>query len=359
MPQRRILLFLTDLEVGGTPTVVRELSWRLVESAGVHVEVASLKTGGVVMEQLREKRINVRQFDLVRTWEVPTVVSAFARFVQKRRFDTVVSFLMHANVIAAMASRFTQDTRYFQSIQTSQPNPRWHWKMQAFAQSAAEKIIVPSSSVARIAQEWSGAPEERLAVIPNALDPAEYREPMLTRLPKRDDTVRVGFVGRLDPVKRIPDLIEAIALLPQQFQLEVFGEGAERRRLTDLIRERGLEHRIHLRGKVTRPHTALAQIDMLVLPSIAEGFGIVLIEAMSAGVPIVATDVLGIRDVVDHERTALLVKVASPAELARSIERLHNDATLRNRIIANGYREVDANYTWTRVLPMYRALLGV
>lgn len=338
--------------MGGTPTVVRELSWRLAQFA--HVEVASLKTGGVVVEQLRERRINVTQFDAMRPAELPAVVASFRRFVERRGFSVVLSFLAHANLVAAMAG----GPRLLQSIQTSQPKPRWHWWVQSLAQRAAEKIVVPSASVAHLAQEWSNVPADKLVVVPNALDPAEYREPVLTRLPRNADEVRVGFVGRLDPVKRIPDLVSAMAHLPDRYQLHIFGEGAERARIEHQIAHAKLEPRVHLRGRVTRPHTALSQIDVMVLPSIAEGFGLVLIEAMAAGVPIVATDVPGVRDVVAHEETGLLVPAQCPAELARAIRRVSEDAVLTGRLTDNAYRRVRAEYGWDRVLPMYRELLG-
>jgi glycosyltransferase involved in cell wall biosynthesis len=338
--------------VGGTPTVVRELSWRLAEHA--HVEVASLKSGGVVVEQLRERRINVKQFDAMRPAELPAVVLSLRRFIERRGFDVVLSFLAHANLVASVAG----GPRLLQSIQTSQPKPRWHWWMQSLAQRSAEQVVVPSPSVAQLAQEWSGVPAEKLVIIPNALDPAEYREPALTRLPLRGDEFRVGFVGRLDPVKRIPDLVNAMTHLSERFELSIFGEGAERSRLERQIASAGLSARVHLRGRVTRPHTALAQIDAMVLPSIAEGFGLVLIEAMAAGVPIVATDVPGVRDVVAHEETGLLVPAESPAELAQAIRRVGSDRALRDRLTRNAYDRVCAEYGWGRVLPMYRELLG-
>jgi glycosyltransferase involved in cell wall biosynthesis len=99
------------------------------------------------------------------------------------------------------------------------------------------------------------------------------------------------------------------------------------------------------------------QIGMLVLPSLAEGFGLVLIEAMAAGVPVVATDAPGIRDVVVHERTGLLVPVAAPEALAGAIARLIDDAALRRRLIDNALREVRGRFAWPAVLRQYRDVL--
>ena len=106
------------------------------------------------------------------------------------------------------------------------------------------------------------------------------------------------------------------------------------------------------------PEQALNEIDTLVLPSAAEGFGLVLIEAMAAGIPVVASDVPGIRDVVTANETGLLVpRRRSARAIADAILRLSNDPALRRRLTINGLKTVADRYTWDRILPQYRQLL--
>src|SRR5947209_8016752 len=88
---------------------------------------------------------------------------------------------------------------------------------------------------------------------------------------------------------------------------------------------RAVVRRLTLHGSVQRPQDALSKVRLLILPSAAEGFGLVLIEAMAAGIPVVATDVAGIRDVVKNEVTGLLVPPAQPRRLADAINRLLDD----------------------------------
>jgi len=80
---------------------------------------------------------------------------------------------------------------------------------------------------------------------------------------------------------------------------------------------------------------------------------------MAAGVPVVATDVPGIRDVVGNEINGLLVPVGSPGELARAIERVLNDQPLRCRLVAAGFEDVQTRFNWSLVLPRYRAVLDL
>jgi len=171
------------------------------------------------------------------------------------------------------------------------------------------------------------------------------------------EPIPIGFIGRLDPVKRIPDLLEAIRLLQPGVHLHLFGEGGQRRNIESMVERLNLSQAVSLHGAIARPQDALSQIELLVLPSAAEGFGLVLIEAMAAGVAVVATDVPGIRDVIRNEKTGLLAPPFSPPALAREIERLLRDDELRRRLIDRARQDVRERFTWDIVLPRYRSLL--
>ena len=350
---RRILLLITDLEIGGTPTVVRELALRL-RGPGAHVEVASLKDLGPNGALLAARDVPVTALHAGGVFTLPVVVRRLRRLVRSRDIDTVLSFLVHANVVASLA--VPRGVRLLQSIQTTQPRPAWHWRAQRWAARRAEVFVVPSTSVVEAGVERSRVPRDKFVVIPNAVDPAEFVRSTVPLSPPAD--YPVGFIGRLDPVKRVTDLVEAVCPLGDRVTLHVFGGGPDRDRIERWVEGVGTGA-VMLRGAVRRPQEALAEIGLLVLPSEAEGFGLVLIEAMAAGVPVIATDVPGIRDVVQHEVNGLLVPVGQPAALTAAIERVISDADLRRRLVENGLTTVHERYTWDRVLPLYRAALGI
>jgi glycosyltransferase involved in cell wall biosynthesis len=317
---------------------------------------------------LRGAGVRVTAFAAHGALDLPRVVKRLVRLVREHRIDTVFSLLVHANAVAACASWFAGGgVRFIQSVQTTQARPRWHWWVQRFAQHYAECVVVPSPSAGRVAHEWADVPREKVVVIPNAIDPAEYRGtdllPGSSRVSSRAHalktgaTFRIGFIGRLDPVKRIPDLLAAVASLEDRFQLHVFGDGADRAHLSSIADRFGISERVTFHGVVAQPQFALARIDLLVLPSEAEGFGLVLIEAMAAGVPVVATEVAGICDVVKNGVTGLLVPVASPAALAGAIRRVAEDEALRRALVQNARADVCRRFTWDVVLPQYAALL--
>src|SRR5438105_15032288 len=160
----RILLLVTDLNIGGTPTVVRELATRLAphaKASGGDIQVASLAQRGPVSEQIAAAGISVHALDAKGPRDA-RVVARLLKLIKHQKIDTVFSFLVHANAAAAAASLFARHVRFLQSIQTTQPKPKWHWSVQKLAQRAAEKIVVPSPSVAQVARQWCDVFEKKL-----------------------------------------------------------------------------------------------------------------------------------------------------------------------------------------------------
>ena len=352
---RRILLFVTDLEIGGTPTVVRDLAVRLTEIDGLEIDVACLARWGPVAEELRAAGIAVYALAAGSVWDV-TAVARFIGLVRRRGYDTVFSFLVHANAVAAIGTRFAT-YRLIQSIQTTQSRPRWHWWVQRRVSGRAEKIVTPSPSAARVARERCAIEADKVVVIPNAVDVAAFEPSPIPIQQPAPVPYPIGFIGRLDPIKRIPNLVRSLLAVKQPVHLHIFGEGPERAEISAAITRYGVEPRVTLHGAIRRPQEALAQVGLLVLPSAAEGFGLVLIEAMAARVPVVATDVPGIRDVVRDGVNGLLAGLDDEQALAGAIDCTVGNSEFRHGLIERAYESVKERFTWQRILPMYRELL--
>lgn len=352
---RRLLLLNTDLELGGTPTVIRELALRLHNPPTLHVEVACLGKWGPIADQLKHAGREVTALG-ARGISDLWILRRLIDLIHSRKIDTVLSFLVHANSIAAAARPACGNVRFFQSIQTTQAYPAWHWRVQRFVHHAAEKIIVPSPSVARAAMERARVAARKIITIPNAIDPADFSPSPIPALNPRP--YPIGFLGRLDPVKMVPDLIQAVGLLGDLVHLHIFGEGPERETVQRAIRLQNLENRVTLHGSVPGPQAALSRIGLLVLPSISEGMPMVLIEAMAAGVPVIGRRVPGVTDVITDGQTGLLAPTLLIPDLAETIKRLVNDTHLRTQLIHNATNEVRSKYTWDKVLSQYRDALA-
>jgi glycogen(starch) synthase len=205
-------------------------------------------------------------------------------------------------------------------------------------------VVLTDRTAAALATD--GVPADRISTVPSGFDPGLFagRFPDVFAGTARP---RIGYVGRLAPQKRADRLVEAFGRMRQPASLVVVGDGPDRERVHALAA--GLP-RVHLSGFVE--HTAvpavLASLDVLVLPSAYEEMGSVLTEAMASGLPVVASDVGGIPEVVRSEVTGLLVPPGDVDALAAALDRLAADPGLRARLSA-GARARAADYAWPRL----------
>lgn len=223
----------------------------------------------------------------------------------------------------------------------------------------ADAVVVLTTR-ARAGLLTDGIAAERVHVIPSGFDPSIFAAPA-DRPPERAGGLRIGYVGRLAPQKR-PDLVvQAFTRMAQPAQLVVVGDGPERSRVESLVADSPARDRISLSGFV--PHDAipgvLAGLDVLVLPSAYEEMGSVLVEAMATGLPVVASNVGGIPEVVRDGETGLLVPPGDVDALAAALDRLVADDELRGRL-GRAARARAAAYAWpelsSRVAGVYAAV---
>jgi len=175
-------------------------------------------------------------------------------------------------------------------------------------------------------------------VVPNGIDLKRVIPP--SGIEKGGNKKTILFVGRLHPVKGVRYLIESMAVIHRKMpcsNLIIVGDGEDRQELEELAKNLGLEDHVHFSGQVPqdRVHLYMHQADVFVLPSLSEGFGIVNIEAMAAGLPIVATNVGGIPDIIEEGVNGYLVNAKSSDELSDRILMLLQNDTLRAEIAAN------------------------
>ncbi len=222
-------------------------------------------------------------------------------------------------------------------------------------QTRAEEQLVRSLEI----------PLPRLVVIPpgyrpltpGPADPERFRRQFGVTAPF------VLFVGRLASNKGLLDLLEAFVLLGTEdpaAELVLIGEdGGMRAALTARAQELGLAKRVHLLGHVADPalvDSAYRAARVFVLPSEYEAFGLVLLEALAQGTPVVASRVGGIPEFVEDDRAGLLVEPDSAEVLAESVLRVWNDPDLARRLGEYGRDQVVPRYTWDALADRLDAL---
>jgi glycosyltransferase involved in cell wall biosynthesis len=203
-----------------------------------------------------------------------------------------------------------------------------------------------------------GVPPQRLALVPEGIDLGLWQpsaDPaLLAELDARRDPFTVLCVARQYPRKRIADLIDAFATViadESRARLVVIGDGPEHGALAQRLRDRGLQDHVQLLGALADDAEVRAwyeRASVFCLPSQQEGFGIVFLEAMASGLPVVSTTATAIPEVVPDGEAGLLVPPRDPAALAQALLRLLQDPALRARLRDAGRRHA-RQYDWELV----------
>ena len=223
----------------------------------------------------------------------------------------------------------------------------------------AEAVVVLAGRTGDLLRR-DGVLADRIHLVPSGFEPAAFTGDGQDRFPALGRP-RIGFVGRLVPGKRPDVLVEAFSAVADEAFLVLVGDGAWRQRIEALVSARVPAERVHVQGFVEHDEVpaVLASLDVLALPSAYEEMGSVLVEAMAAGVPVVASRVGGIPDVVADGETGLLVPPGDVPAFAAALRRLVADPALRARL-GRRARERSAAYSWPslarRVLALYRSV---
>ncbi len=218
---------------------------------------------------------------------------------------------------------------------------------------AARVIVTTRTYAATSRVVWRHNP----VVIPNAVDARRFRpdvdgRALRQRLRIPEDRPVALLVGRIVPHKGVEHFIEAARHLPET-QFLVAGEGSSLEAMEELADALGVKDRVRFLGRISQDNLpkVYAACDLFVLPSVSrlEAFGIVALEAMATGKPVVVADIPGVREVIEDGREGLLADPVNPQDLADKMRRLLEDPDLRREMGRRGREKVLAEFTIQKV----------
>jgi glycosyltransferase involved in cell wall biosynthesis len=225
----------------------------------------------------------------------------------------------------------------------------------------ADRVLVPSHYSAGVSAETYGIAKDRIAVVPEAVDLAPWRAVRAAREAKRADSAPTDTPNGLDATRRLTILsvarqyprkdtatllraMPAVLARHANTRLHVIGGGPELGRLRALSRELNLGEAVTLHGEVAEDaavRAAFLDADVFCLPSLQEGFGIAFVEAMAAGLPVVAARAGAVPEVVEDGLTGLLVAQRDPPAVAAALIRLLHEPDARLRMGEEGTRRAE------------------
>jgi glycosyltransferase involved in cell wall biosynthesis len=271
--------------------------------------------------------------------------------------DAVMAHTLFGQVLALPPLIHHEDG--FNEDERSGLKPARNW-YRRIALGRASGLVVPSEVLEGIALTAWAQPIGRVRRIVNGIDTAAFgRKPRSDALPgliKRRGELWIGTLAGLRPVKNLPALVRAFAAIPEPWQLVIVGEGPEQSTIRLEAERLGIEHRVHLPGFAPDSARYVGLFDVFALSSHSEQFPISLVEAMAAGLPVAATDVGDIADMVAAENRALIVPAGDEPALAAALAALVNDPALRRRLGDENCARARAEFDEKRMIEAYRRL---
>jgi glycosyltransferase involved in cell wall biosynthesis len=334
--------------------------------------VCSLTSGGPLEDALRVASVPVRVFGLRglrptrNPWAIAREMWRFLQFVRAFKPDVVHGFLMHAYVPATFVARITgvpvvvASRRSLSHFKSGKP----HWRLaERIANAFTDKLVANSEAVRADVIRFERVDRSFVDVVYNGIEAAEYcrpRDPVLRSvlgLDRREPVLAV--IANLIHYKGHSCLLEALVQVRTRFpamRTLVVGEGPMRSRIEAEIARADLQDAVVLVGSRSDVPALLAQADLLVHPSTEEGFSNVILEAMAAEKPVVASAVGGNAEAVVHGETGLLVPPRDAAALADAIISVLGAPDRARAMGAAGRRRVVEMFPVARMVQAYERL---
>jgi len=356
----KVLQVVLSLNPGGTERLVVELVRRLRPELAM--SVCCLDEAGSWGEVLRSEDIGVTALRRREGFQ-PTLGRAIARLAAQHRARVVHCHHYSPFVYASIARLWSPALRIVFTehgrLSDAPPSAKRRTANRVLAHAPREVVTVSSDLKRHLVAE--GFPTTRVNVIYNGIDvgalPAVgMRARVRKELGIPDNALVVGTVARLDPVKDIPTLIRAVAQRHSAGVptiLLVIGDGSERAHLEASAREVGTPSSVRFLGHRDDARDLLAACDLYANSSISEGISLTILEAMAAGLPVVATRVGGTPEIVDAS-CGRLVPSRDPDALAATLTALAQDAPLRLALGREARARVEQRFTLDRMIREYR-----
>lgn len=367
MSSIHLLHLITRLPIGGAERLLLGIL-RNLDPAQFESTVCCIQDRGELADEAETLGMSVIALGLMRHGgHDRCVVPALRRIMRERGIDVVHSHLYHANLYGRLAAR-REGIPVIASVHNTYKRHKWYRHLiNRYLARHSHVVTAGSVDVERDLLEVDRLPREKIVRLPNCIDLARVETALTAAEAKQRfgfapaDRV-VGTVGRAEEQKGHAFLLEAFArLLPAHPDLKLLlvGDGRLLPQLKENAERLGIAAACRFPGNLAQLADVYRAIDVFVMPSLWEGLSLAMLEAMAAGLPMIATEVGGARDVLGDSEWGVLIPPRDPAAIVTAIDRLLADPQQRGALAEAGAARVRANYSVTaltaQLVDIYRA----
>lgn len=396
--KKRILFIITQSDFGGAQRFLLNLLSRIGSHYDIRVALGS-DGGNELTDKLKSLNIEISTLENLKRDISPVndikAVFEIKKLIENFKPDTLFLLSSKAGFIGSLATRYIDMSIYPRPRQSAaesrrnlrviyriggwtfnDPWPKWKkklWiKLEKLSASWKDVIIVNNRHDLEQARKLGITPRDTLILIHNGVDPYELeflprdeaRLKLFEKLSRRSgkifqaDTI-IGTMANLYPAKGIKFLIETAEYFKNTGNtvFMVIGDGPMKKELELSIKYYGLEKRVFLLGQLPDAYRFIPAFDIFILPSVKEGFPWALIEAMAAKLPVIATRVGAVPEIIENGKNGFIVEPANPAALAGKIKELIANDHLRQEFAIQGHQTILFNFPENKMIKEIETLL--
>lgn len=335
----------------------------------IQSSVCTLSPAGDLQEELSAIGVESIALGFHSRRAAPRVLLHLCRHLATVHYDVVHTHLVHASALGLLAARLTQTpvatmTRHY-GQHVSRYGTTADRVLDRVSNALAHRVFAISESVRDVLVEREGVSADRVDVVPNGVDADRVRRQAGPRLARSNPALRIVTVASLHPTKGHLVLLDAARELRDSgwgIEVVLVGGGILESTLRHRVQKLGLRSVVRFAGYILNPYVEMVAGDIYVQPSLDEGFGISVLEAMALELPVIASAVGGLPEIIADGTSGLLVPPGDSAALAAGIRRLGVDQLLRERLAHRGRAVVETSFAARdvayRYAQAYEELLG-
>lgn len=358
----KVLEVIDSLGSGGAESLLKNFVLEAKKNKLFNIEIATLYSNAIFKDEIKNAGIPVWDLNLKYKYDLRGILKIIT-LIKKGKYDIIHVHLFPADIFAALASLFlSKDIVWIFSEHCDRNRRRSHrfYKiLDGFTYSRYSKIVCVSKQVELALLNWIPSNKGKTKVISNAVPIPKFLNPCPSKI------YDILFVGRLVREKGVDILLKTIKILKNKYsrnlKIAIVGDGELKESLNNLTVELGVNREVKFFGVRKDIKEFMISSKIIVLPSRSEGFGLVIIEAMSNMLPVIATNVGGIPELIENGEEGILVPPEDPKALARAINNLLENEELRKKLSQAAYKKVREKYSINaysiRMLDFYKSLV--